>query len=727
MDFWIVNSTAYERMHILLNGEMTDGAEDAVFFYLADDVDRGSQIEMDFSQTTKILEDDPYTLGFGNYAYHYARLDFRKDGESLAQSDVILYPHDPYFYYGGAKRILYQIGATPALTVHPVSSRFIYASSLGGSTYMHYFRKEHPSDSTLPLANQVGGTLSIKADKATIYPGETQRFTLQSADGSELYQIIKYVAGRPVQNVQIEIHKEGQLIETVQGTQWKVDMNTAPGEYTATIVDAYGFPIDSDGNSVAFSVLELDDDDDDDTAPRRSTPPAKENLTMDVESGDLGAGVEIAKISITRTTHADGSVHDEIRIDEEQAEELIKRLPTQPSPTVRLVLPDHGGQVDETYVRFSKEAVRTFAARRANLEIHSPDAYIQVPAESLSGFENDLYFRIIPVQDDRVVEELTGRAQQEKIVREVSDGKAVITVLGRPMMIETNMTSRPVTITLPLDHLPDDVQEPQNILDNLVVYIEHDDGSREIVQGSLVTHPDGSLGVRFTVNRFSTFAIVHVPGWQQYLAANPHTHLPYVNGYGDQTFRPDQSMTRAEFAAILARIMDVDPTANHEETHDFVDVPASHWAHDEISLAAALGLVNGYGDGGFRPDQRITRAEMATIIAKWKADELAGITDMSGLTDITGHWAEQNILKIAQKGWIIGYPTGEFRPDAAVTRAEVVTVINRVLQRGPLQGSFSPKWNDVPASHFAYGHIHEASISHRSLDTGQGELFLSEK
>lgn len=138
---------------------------------------------------------------------------------------------------------------------------------------------------------------------------------------------------------------------------------------------------------------------------------------------------------------------------------------------------------------------------------------------------------------------------------------------------------------------------------------------------------------------------------------------------------------------------------------------------DAIAKVAKMGLMNGYIDGTFKPNQPLTRAEMASLTAMLSPNST---TSGRGFSDITGHWAQAAIKKAQDIGIMNGYSDGTFRPNSKLTRAEAVTAINRVLGRGPLIGVTQPGWNDVPVSHWAFGDIEEASTDHISKPSTQG-------
>ncbi|MDQ0046769.1 hypothetical protein J2T18_001041 [Paenibacillus polymyxa] len=199
-------------------------------------------------------------------------------------------------------------------------------------------------------------------------------------------------------------------------------------------------------------------------------------------------------------------------------------------------------------------------------------------------------------------------------------------------------------------------------------------------------------------------------------------HEKYITGYQDGTFRPDQSITRAETAAMMARIIKLE---TKESSTTYKDIPNTYWAKDSIIALTTQHLMNGYADGTFRPEQPITRAEMAAILASWK--QLKGTqTTVSPYTDIEKHWARDSIVALANAGWITGYNDNSFQPNKYITRVETVTILNTILNRGPLEGTIQATWKDVSTDYWAFKNIEEASRTHTSAINSEGiETFVN--
>lgn len=199
-------------------------------------------------------------------------------------------------------------------------------------------------------------------------------------------------------------------------------------------------------------------------------------------------------------------------------------------------------------------------------------------------------------------------------------------------------------------------------------------------------------------------------------------HNAFIQGYPDGTFRPEKPITRAEIAAILTRIMGLNPQT--AANPNFADVQSTHWAFGYISAVVEAGVMQGYPDHTFRPDQSITRAELATVMVRARG-LFPLIVAPPTFPDIAGHWAAGYIEAAQRAMFITGYPSGDFRPDQSITRAETVTLIDRSYGRGPLTGpNVSQSFPDVPPAHWAFSWIAEAAQSHFGVHSTEGKEIL---
>ena len=195
---------------------------------------------------------------------------------------------------------------------------------------------------------------------------------------------------------------------------------------------------------------------------------------------------------------------------------------------------------------------------------------------------------------------------------------------------------------------------------------------------------------------------------------NTYDHFAYVQGYPDGTVKPAGNITRAETAAILFRLMDNSSRKTYLSTKSgFRDVTAGSWYNTYVATLNNAGVITDSANGYFRPNEAITRAELAAMLASFTETTRAAnyFDDVSA-----NHWAANAIAICAKLGWINGYPDGSFRPDRNVTRAELMAMINRATGRAPKSAdAFLPgmkTWSDNTADKWYYLDVQEATNSH---------------
>ena len=199
------------------------------------------------------------------------------------------------------------------------------------------------------------------------------------------------------------------------------------------------------------------------------------------------------------------------------------------------------------------------------------------------------------------------------------------------------------------------------------------------------------------------------------LGLNTTDHFAYIVGYGNGEVRPQNNITRAEVATIFFRLLTDDVRdENLTRTNRYSDVASADWYNTAVSTLSAMGIITGYPDGTFRPNAAITRAEFAAIAARFDND---GDKTAAKFSDIATHWAKDEISIAYNNGWITGYPDGTFGPQRDITRAETMTLVNRVLNRLPeTEEDLLPDmvtWTDnADPNAWYYLAIQEATNSH---------------
>lgn len=199
------------------------------------------------------------------------------------------------------------------------------------------------------------------------------------------------------------------------------------------------------------------------------------------------------------------------------------------------------------------------------------------------------------------------------------------------------------------------------------------------------------------------------------LGLNNTDHFAYIVGYGNGEVRPQNSITRAEVAAIFFRLLEDDVRdANYTRQNKFTDVSNDAWYCSAVSTLSAMGIISGYPDATFRPNASITRAEFAAIATRF---DVNGDKTPASFNDIAGHWAKDEIAVAANNGWVNGYEDGSFRPQNKITRAETMSLVNRVLNRKPETAEDllenMTKWTDnADTNAWYYLAVQEATNSH---------------
>lgn len=205
---------------------------------------------------------------------------------------------------------------------------------------------------------------------------------------------------------------------------------------------------------------------------------------------------------------------------------------------------------------------------------------------------------------------------------------------------------------------------------------------------------------------------------------NRTDHFAFLVGYTDGTFGPERNMTRAEVTTMFARLLTEQIEADKTYSNTFTDVPKGCWAANYIGYMQQFGIITGYSDGSFRPDAPVTRAEFAAIASRFEK-----LTEGSkSFTDVPDtYWAARYINFAATRGWVTGYSDGTFKPENTITRAEVAAVTCRLLERSADQSYIRSHlkelrtFSDVTESHWAYWYAMEAANGHDYTKSGGSE------
>lgn len=229
-------------------------------------------------------------------------------------------------------------------------------------------------------------------------------------------------------------------------------------------------------------------------------------------------------------------------------------------------------------------------------------------------------------------------------------------------------------------------------------------------------------GSRVTMNGKSYSPVTFVN--RKAAELNRTDHFAFLVGYTDGTFGPERNMTRAEVTTMFARLLTEQIEADKTYSNTFSDVPKGCWAVNYIGYMQQFGIITGYSDGSFRPDAPVTRAEFAAIASRFeKLTE--GSKSFADVPDT--YWAARYINFAATRGWVTGYSDGTFKPENTITRAEVAAVTCRLLERSADQSYIRSHLNelrtfsDMTESHWAYWYAMEAANGHDYTKSGGSE------
>ncbi|MFW7190166.1 MULTISPECIES: S-layer homology domain-containing protein [Lysinibacillus] len=415
---------------------------------------------------------------------------------------------------------------------------------------------------------------------------------------------------------------------------------------------------------------------------------------------------------------SNGSFQDTVNFTVANANEFLRILGNKEDKRSRLVIPNMEPPASETKVILDRDAAKRLIEGKSHFSIAMGMVKIDVPFTSMNDFNEDIYFRIVPIKDALRQKAIEDQAKQAEIVLQQGNG-ANVKLVGQPISIDTNLQNRQVTLLLPL---PANLTSAQR--EDMMVYVEHSNGTVEIIRGRFAEFTRGQTGIVFDVEHFSTFSLLYVEQAQEEVPPEKEpievdsTFASYIHGYTDGTFRPNVNVTRAQMAAMLARNL----SDNHvpEASNLFYADTATSWAKNDIEYIRTEGIMQGRHDRSFGPNEMITRAQMAVIAVRWIDKQcVEGATDTSYCEINTSgetyrdvavtHWAAKEINRISAIGIMVGSGNGEFRPEEKLTRAQAVKVLNRIFNRPIPTEDTEQIFKDIPKEHWAYFEIQAAA------------------
>ncbi|WP_214627249.1 cadherin-like beta sandwich domain-containing protein [Paenibacillus agaridevorans] len=364
-------------------------------------------------------------------------------------------------------------------------------------------------------------------------------------------------------------------------------------------------------------------------------------------------------------------------------------------------------QIDAVTLTLSAKVQSQLKEKGIRLTLDSGDAIYELPAGFAANGGGELIVQLKSLRQSKDANQLLNGATAA-LTKEWQ-----LKPVGVPVAWTTNAASTADSGRLVMP-LPEGLDA--TALRKLAVYSEIDDDYKTISAGT----------VRYDSQGHASDIVVdaNASGRVMVLQAEPLAvkYDRYINGYPDGSFAPSHTIMRAELAALLMKLstLEADTKSGEAAAADYGDVPHTHWAAEAIDYVTAAGWMGGGSNGLFRPGDPLTRAELAAVLVRWREVQAIGHTDFA---DADSHWASTAIASAEREGWLVGYTDGSFRPDAGVTRAEAVTVLNRVLGRPSLTED-RLDWSDVPSSHWAADAIRSASQSFEALHYLSGEIRL---
>ncbi|WP_322923328.1 glycosyl hydrolase 53 family protein [Paenibacillus campi] len=444
-------------------------------------------------------------------------------------------------------------------------------------------------------------------------------------------------------------------------------------------------------------------------------------------------GTVTSAFTLQRDLRTDGQVRERISYTATEANTALQAIQLAGGNRVHLVVPTSTTPATEIGFTLPTDTARTLSAASASLELSTSAIGLVLPSATLAVLNEPSQFTITTGTGTAVVNAAVTRASSDPLVQQAA-GQAAIHIIGKPVEITTNVQGKPVQLSLPVpaQQLPADAAERASFLKQLVVYVEHSDGSKELIRPELTTGTDQALAMQFTVSKFSTFTLLQLEPFKatdkatESAIGSVQQMKAYMQGYPDHTFRPSRTVTRAELAVMLTRIVAAGHNVAIADTqiatiaadrstatavtiaNRYHDVQADNWALSAIGAVTDAGWMKGDTSNHFAPARAITRAELATVLSRWM--KLNGAEATYSFHDTVNHWAATDIARVQQAGYMQGDPDGSFAPDRTLTRAEAVTLFNRVLgvkantsTETALHSTTdtSVVWADVPSSYWA--------------------------
>ncbi|RXT04583.1 S-layer homology domain-containing protein [Ammoniphilus sp. CFH 90114] len=424
-----------------------------------------------------------------------------------------------------------------------------------------------------------------------------------------------------------------------------------------------------------------------------SPTPTGTTRTVDVVVGNKNnqdSKTTATQVEITRNVTENGTKVDTVTLNQEKTEQAVTKAMQEKNTNVEIVVTDIPGDPAQVVsVNLANSSMNQLIANQLTLNITTPQAKLELSTETMTAIQNVTSVPKIEIQ------KVTAPAQVQQTIETAAVVAPNSRIVGTPVEIHTNFSSKTqVTIPIEQDRLPSSPQELQVLMDSLAVLVEHSDGDKEVIKGEILFDDQGKpSNITFWVDKFSTFTVIgldkqtegkllaegklkvqgsliDIRGHWAEQEIRSFIQSRMISGYPDGTFRPNQTITRAEFASLLVKVFKLE-----ERPGKVFDDIQGHWASKDIQTASAYGIIKGFSDSRFGPNEKITREQMATMMSlakKW--ENITGNANYLDTEQIAG-WAKDYVQAATKHQVMNGYPDQTFKPKKHTTRAEAVVVL----------------------------------------------------
>lgn len=425
-------------------------------------------------------------------------------------------------------------------------------------------------------------------------------------------------------------------------------------------------------------------------------------------SGQALTGKALDEVAAAAKTAANGSIEYEIRLDD--ASEILAQAPKN-KPNELWLKRDTASRVDTLTLRISEQAQAQLRAGQVGLNLDLGGVRYALPAGFSADGGGDLLTKVTLLPSEE------NEAMRQAVSSRLDPG-AQPRLLGNIADFSTNARTT-AGADAEVFFLPISSGFDQTQTKKLVAFVQDADGRGSVLPGILRRDAQGRA-TGLTVNLGGSGRVV-------LLQAEPKIteQAGYVQGVSGQSFAPNRAVTRAELAALLNQLSEPSAAAPAATGASFRDLPQTSWAASAVARVTEAGWMSGGADDFFRPNDALTRGELAVVLARWKQIQAGGRS--ASFTDSIPAWAAEAVDSAEREGWIKGYTDGSFRAGQSVTRAEAITILNRATGRRSLEDDRIALWTDVPNAYWAAGAIRSASRTIEVRTYANGEVETAAK